>query len=183
MADPKNKVLVSIGAALLGVVGGAAPTGLLVHDAEAKAVQPFVRRRDDDQDREEPLLLIAPEHMGTMLLAGHSSHRSHSSHYSGNSHYSGGGGRTFYVPDTSVEPQNVKPPKPATVSFIAYPGGNIFVDGKSFGRDTTRTLKLSAGKHSIRVQNRFLGEGSVEVELTEGQKGVVEINWHTGDQS
>jgi hypothetical protein len=185
VANPKDGFLVSLGAALLGVLGGALPTGLLVRDAEARIAQPAIRRRDEDGERDDPLLVIAPAHAGSMMLADHSSHRSHSSHSSHSSHYSssgGGGGRSTgssYEPAPAYEPPSPPPhhPKPALVSFVASPGGQMFVDGKSIGHDSTSTIKLSAGRHMIRIVNRFVGEESVAVDLSEGQTGVIEIKW------
>ncbi len=179
----RDTILMSLGAALLGVLGAAAPTGLLVPNAEARVAPPAVRRRDEENSREDLLLVVAPRDEGQILLAGHESHRSHSSHSShysgsrGGSHYSGGGS---YAPDSVPEPSYVpRPhrPKPAMVSFVAYPGGHIFVDEKSVGVDSTHTLTLAAGKHTIRIENRFLGQKIAEVELTEGQTGAVEIEW------
>jgi hypothetical protein len=178
VANPKDGFLVSLGAALLGVLGGAAPTGLLVRDAEARVTQPAVRRRDEEGERDDPLLVIAPAHAGSMMLADHSSHRSHSSH---SSHYSGsgGGGRASYAPAPDYETPAPAPhhAKPAVVSFVAAPGGQIFVDGKPIGHDSTRAVKLTAGKHTVRVVNRFVGEESVDIDLSEGQTGVIEIKW------
>jgi hypothetical protein len=45
------------------------------------------------------------------------------------------------------------------------------------GQDTTEQLKLTAGKHVVRVENQFLGATTVEVELREGQTGELKIEW------
>jgi hypothetical protein len=178
---PKPPRLISVGAAILGLLGGAAPSGLLVPSAEALTGPSNWRRRDEEDERGE-LLLVAPPDGARILLAGHRSHRSHSSHrshYSGRGHYSGGGGGS-YRGSSTPEPDYVpppSPPKPANVSFVAYPGGRIFVDGKAVGQDITSRQKLAAGKHEVRVENRFLGTITVEVDLTEGQTGEVKIEW------
>lgn len=179
MASNGDSILISLSAALLGVIGGAASTGMLVSDAAAQISQP-ARRRDEESDLESRLLVLPARDEGPMLLAAHRSHRSHSSHrshYSGSSyrtHYSGGSGS---YTSATPEPEQITPPKPATVSFAAYPGGQIYVDGKPAGTDVTRLLKLPPGKYTIRVENRFLGDVTVQVELTEGQTGVIEIDW------
>ncbi|MFP2923842.1 hypothetical protein ACLESO_01240 [Pyxidicoccus sp. 3LG] len=60
---------------------------------------------------------------------------------------------------------------------MVFPGGQIFVDGKVAGQDVTAPMRLAAGKHVVRVENRFLGSTTVEVDLIEGQTGDVEIEW------
>jgi len=69
------------------------------------------------------------------------------------------------------------PPKPARVSFVAFPGGRITVDGAAAGSDATALLSLKPGKHYIRIENRFLGEHTTTVEVTEGQTGTLTIEW------
>jgi hypothetical protein len=173
---PKPPRLLSVSAALMGLLGGAAPSGLLIPGAELQIVQPTWRRRENEDTREE-LLLVVPPDSGQILLAGHRSHRSHSSH---RSHYSGSRSRSYYVPTPSPEPAYVPPPpppKPASVAFVAFPGGRIFIDGKAAGQDVTATMRLAAGKHVVRVENRFLGSTTVEVNLIEGQTGDVKIEW------
>ncbi|WP_342375181.1 hypothetical protein NVS55_28295 [Myxococcus stipitatus] len=163
----------------MGLLGGAAPSGLLVPGIELQAAQPTWRRRDEEDSRDE-LLLVVPPTNSQILLAGHRSHRSHSSH---SSHYSGSrsrsrgsGGGGYYVPASEPEPPS-PPPKPASVFFVAYPGGRIFVDDKPAGVDVTTVMKLSAGKHTVRVENQFIGTTTVEVELVAGQTGHVTIEW------
>lgn len=181
MANAKDR-LTSLGSALLTLLSSATPTGLLVPNAHAMVVQEVPRRREDEkQDGTDAVLLIEANAKDQQFIAGHRSHsshrshRSHSSHYSGRGHYSSGGG---YVPSYKPEPEPAPaPPKPANVSFAAVPGGEIFVDGKASGRDKTKTLKLDAGKHTIRIENAILGSHVKEVELTAGQSGVVEIRW------
>jgi len=173
----KHPSLLSVGAAIMALLGGAAPSGLVAHAAELQLAESQMRRRDDEEDNEELLLAIPPD-SAQVVLAGHRSHRSHSSHrshYSGSSrsHYSGGGGSYVPAPAPVVPPA----PKPALVSFVAYPGGRIFVDGKAEGEDVTGQLRLAAGKHTVRVENRFLGSTEVEVELSEGQTGEIRIDW------
>lgn len=60
---------------------------------------------------------------------------------------------------------------------MAIPGGRIFVDGKLVGVDSTGTLALTPGPHTVRVENRFLGNGIVVIHLVEGQTGVVNVDW------
>jgi hypothetical protein len=171
MGRTSDTVLLSLGAALAGVVGEAASTGLLVPNARAHVLQPPAKRPDDER---EPMdLLVLPsrdEH--PMMIAAHRSHRSHSSH---RSHYSGRGGGYSYsgYADAPAPPR----PKPATVSFVAYPGGRIFVDTKLVGVDESRLLTLPAGEHTVRIENRFVGDTTVVVKLTEGQTGIVEVKW------
>lgn len=75
------------------------------------------------------------------------------------------------------KPAKRVPPKPAKVSLVALPGGSIFVDGKLVGRDETPTLTLEPGKHSIRIENRFLGTHEYVISINEGQSGKVKIEW------
>jgi His-Xaa-Ser repeat protein HxsA len=171
--------LLSLGAALLAVLGGAAPSGLLASDAQARVIEATVRRREEEEDSQE-LLLAAPRAEAHMLLAGHSSHRSHSSHASHASHYSGSGsgyrsGGDYGAPTPA--PAYVPPPKPAHVSFVAFPGGRIFVDGKPVGTDATGQLRLAPGTHKVRVENKYLGNTTVDVELAEGQTGPLRVDW------
>jgi hypothetical protein len=182
--------LLSVSASILALLAGAASSGLLVPDAEAQITQPVLRRRDEEEDTQELLLAVPPDGAQVILAShsshrshsshsshysGHSSHSSHSSHYSGggSSGYSGGGSSGYSAPYVPPPP----PPKPATVSFVAYPGGRISIDGKPVGEDSTERLKLTAGKHVVRVENRFLGSTTVEVELSEGQTGELKIEW------
>ncbi|MCK8501919.1 hypothetical protein [Myxococcus fulvus] len=173
--NPKPPRLLSVSAALMGLLGGAAPSGLLVPGIELQVAQPTWRRRNEEDSRDE-LLLVVPPTNGQILLAGHRSHRSHSSH---RSHYSGSRSRSYgggyYVP--SAEPEAPPPPRPATVSFVAFPGGRIFVDDKPAGQDVTALMRLAAGKHTVRIENRFLGTTTVEVDLVAGQTGDVTIEW------
>jgi hypothetical protein len=173
-------ILLPIGAALLALMGAAAPTGLLVPNAEAS----LLAKRREDEDSDDPPLLLTPsdDEMGAGLVGhrSHSSHRSHRSHSSHRSHYSGssfhysssgtGTGQTFVAPRPA-------PPKPAVISLVATPGGRIFLDGKPVGTDATGPLALAPGPHTVRIENRFLGTGVVEVSLDPGQTGVVDVNW------
>jgi hypothetical protein len=182
--------LLSLSAALLAVLSGAAPSGLLASDAEARLIQVAIKRREDEEDSKE-LLLTAPRSEAHMLLAGHSSHRSHSSHASHSSHYSGSGSgyrrggdyaAPAYVPTPAyvpapAPPPKPRPPKPAVVSFVAFPGGRIFVDDKPVGTDTTGQLRLPPGTYKVRVENRHLGNTTVKVELIEAQTGTVRVEW------
>ncbi|WP_217911289.1 hypothetical protein [Myxococcus sp. AM011] len=174
--NPKPPRLLSVSAALMGLLGGAAPSGLLIPGIELQVAQPTWRRRDEEDSRDE-LLLVAPPTSGQILLAGHRSHRSHSSH---RSHYSGSRSRSYgggySAPADEPEPPP-PPPKPAMVSFVAFPGGRIFVDDKPAGQDVTSLMRLAAGKHVVRIENRFLGTTTVEVDLVAGQMGDVTIEW------
>ncbi len=71
----------------------------------------------------------------------------------------------------------MRPPKPGRVSFVALPGGSIFVNGKSVGRDETGVLRLKAGTHKVKVENRYLGDHEEEITISAGQSGVVKIEW------
>ena len=163
-----------MGAALAALLGGMASTGLLLPGAAAQAKRP-----DEGDDRYLPLL--APPAKPPAEYLAHRSHSSHRSHVSGSGHSSG------YVPGPTPDrtpaevvaptPPPPPPPKPATVSFVAFPGGRIFVDGKLAGSDSTAVMVLSPGPHTIRVENRFLGDQGVTIELREGQTGVVSIEW------
>lgn len=68
-------------------------------------------------------------------------------------------------------------PKPARVSFVAYPGGRIYVNDTLVGTDTTPTMTLRPDSYTVRIDNRFLGTQAIAVELTEGQIGVVLLEW------
>jgi hypothetical protein len=174
VAGPKS-LLISLSAAIIAVLGGAAPSGLLVPGAAAQVA----RRPEDEHDGDEPLLLTpAEDRLGGALLAhrSHSSHRSHRSHASHRSHYSSSNHNSGYVPQPVYVPPP-PPPKPATVSFLAYPGGKIFVNSKLMGTDSTAVMALKPGSHIIRVENRFLGEKYFSVQVQEGQTGVVTLEW------
>lgn len=60
---------------------------------------------------------------------------------------------------------------------MAYPGGRIFVDGKVVGQDSTATLTLQPGRHEVRVENRFVGDTNTSITVSEGQTGIVLIQW------
>ncbi|WP_223641928.1 hypothetical protein [Corallococcus sp. EGB] len=197
----KSPGLLSVSSALLALISGAAPSGLLAPRAETSH-DPLRRREEEDSHHE--LLLVEPSEGAPVLLAGHRSHRSHSSH---RSHYSGsGGGSRSYIPSyeppaptrapapsapstsstsspspSSEAKKTTEPPprapKPARVSFVAFPGGRIFVDDKAAGQDVTAPMELSAGTHSVRVENRFVGRITIDVELLEGQTGEVKLEW------
>jgi hypothetical protein len=167
-----NSPLISVGAALLALLGSAASSGLLIPDARAQVA----RKPDDEHEQDAPLLLVPSTDPGGFL--GHTSHSSHSSHSSHRSHYSGssGGGGGTVAPSPAPEPAP-PPPKPASVSFVAYPGGRIFVDGHLAGTDATGIMTLKPGSHTVKVENRFLGEETRTIDLIEGQIGPVEIDW------
>ncbi len=76
-----------------------------------------------------------------------------------------------------VAPRPPAPGKALLVTFIAFPGGQILVDGVLQGRDATMPIRLRAGKHEARVKNRFLGESVHPFEAREGQNDSVVIVW------
>lgn len=174
-----RRTLLPLGAALLAALSAAGGSGLLVRDAAAQ----IAKKPDDDDEEERPLVLVASNAPMGDMIASHSSHRSHSSHQSHSSHVSGGGGGWSgggSYSDNSPSPVYVPPPappKPAAVSFVAFPGGQISIDGVPRGIDTTGTLTLKPGTHSIKVENRFLGNHETTVTLSEGQSGIVSIDW------
>ena len=175
----RRRIIVPLGTALLTAIASASGSGLLIGEAAAQ-----VRRRPDDDEDSEAVLLLAPATTPPELLAhsSHSSHRSHSSHVSGGGGGGGGGGGySGYAADPSPAPAPPPPlpppPKPGTVSFLALPGGRISVDGVIIGNDATGTLTLKAGSHEVKVENRFLGNHTVSISVSEGQTGVVEIDW------
>jgi hypothetical protein len=51
------------------------------------------------------------------------------------------------------------------------------VDGKPVGSDETGALVLKPGTHTVRVQNRFLGDHETTIEIDDGQTGTVKIEW------
>jgi hypothetical protein len=63
------------------------------------------------------------------------------------------------------------------VVVVAFPGGKLFLDDKPVGQDTTMALTLKPGSYQIRVVNRFLGEHTVAIDVTEGQTGTIPIHW------
>lgn len=63
------------------------------------------------------------------------------------------------------------------MTLVSYAGGQIFVDDKPVGTDATGVLTLKAGTHKIRVQNKFLGDHETTVEIADGQRGTVVIEW------
>ncbi len=203
--------IMTLKAAILAALAGAAGSGLLVADAAAK-----VSRRDDEGETAPPLLL-APQVDASALLA-HRSHSSHRSHQSHRSHSSGGRGSHYSAPSYSgksysgksysgssssgssssgksysgsssssklysddssrpAKPAKAVPPKPAKVSLVALPGGSIFVDGKLVGRDETPRLTLKVGKHTVKVENRFLGTHEHVITVSAGQSGRVKVEW------
>jgi len=163
-----------LGAAVLAILQGADASGTPI----PRALERELRKPHEEREDEADLLLVPPRAEPPMLFAQHRSHRSHSSHsshYSGSrSHYSGS-----YAPAPRYEPPPPPPPppRPAHVSLVVFPGGTIFVDGQRVGQDVTRVLRLSAGSHQVRVENRFVGTREVTVTVTEGQTGTVTVNW------
>ncbi|MFO0610840.1 MAG: PEGA domain-containing protein [Polyangiales bacterium] len=61
--------------------------------------------------------------------------------------------------------------------MVAYPGGRIIVDGRVVGQDSTGVLTLTPGAHQVRVENAYAGDTTTTITLTEGQTGVVTIEW------
>lgn len=183
---PRSPRLMSLGAALAAVIAAASSSDLLSRSAAAQVG----RRPDDEEDPGVRSLLLAPPAEAPIYLA-HESHRSHSSHQSHSSHYSGSGGGAGgggYAPTPGQAPAVAEPPKPAwpppppppkpgMVSFAAYPGGRIFVDGRLVGRDVTGVMALQPGNYTIRVENRFLGTETQTISVYDGQTGTIEIKW------
>jgi len=173
------RLVLPLSAALLTLVGAATPTGMLVPDALA---QVMARRPEEEGDADAPLLVVpgkqSVDYLAHRSHSSHSSHRSHSSHFSGSGRsYTGSGRSDFDAPEPAVPTPPPTPPKPAVVSFAAYPGGRIYVDGKLAGTDTTAIMSLSPGHHSIRVENRFVGDHNTSIDLDEAQTGTVDIKW------
>ena len=63
------------------------------------------------------------------------------------------------------------------MSFVAYPGGKIFIDDQAAGHDATSVMSLKPGMYSVRVVNRFLGEHKQMITIVEGQTGTVIVAW------
>jgi PEGA domain len=63
------------------------------------------------------------------------------------------------------------------VAFAAYPGGKIYLNNNAIGHDQTDAMFLKPGRYEIRVENRFLGNHEVNVEVAEGQTGTIAIEW------
>lgn len=175
-----RRFLVPLSIAILGALPGADLSGMVRADAIGRLTS-----KSDDEDEQPALLLHSPQE-GALLLAGHRSHRSHSSHRSHHSGRSwggwglgsGGGDDDDYEPQgAAARPQPPAPARPYNVSFVAIPGGRIFVDDVELGRDETRVVTLRAGSHAVRVENRFLGVHSRTIELGEGTAGVIRIVW------
>lgn len=171
--------LVPMSAALLAALSGAGGSGFLIPEAAAQ-----VARRPDEEGEVDPPLVLAVAQAPAAELLAHGSHRSHSSHrshVSGSGGGGGGGGYGGYAADPTPTPAPYvpppPPPKPATVSFVALPGGRISIDGVVMGNDATSTLVLKPEGHQVRVENRFLGEHKATIYLSDGQTGVVTIEW------
>jgi len=45
------------------------------------------------------------------------------------------------------------------------------------GTDATGTLSLKPQGHEVRIENRFLGEHKATLYLSDGQTGVVTVEW------
>jgi hypothetical protein len=182
-----RRFLVPLGAAILGILSNASASGML----RAEAAAHVARRPEDDRELEKlPLLALSQEEPMAMLgHRSHSSHRSHRSHSSHSSHYSGSSGgyrgpsagsSSSPVYDSSprvAAAPKPPPPKPAVVSFLAFPGGKIFVNGRLVGTDASGKVTLKPGSHVVRVQNRFLGEHVTAIEVAAGQSGVITVAW------
>ena len=170
--------LLPLSSALLTALGGAAASGMLSPDAAAQ-----ISARRDDDERPPLLVALSDRQPGTRHARGHGSHRSHSSH---RSHYSGAGGGgnsggdTYVAPAPAPEPPPPPPPpppKPARVSFVAYPGGQISIDGRVVGRDVTEVMSLKAGTHEVTVENRFIGTHKKTIQVADGETGTITIEW------
>lgn len=176
--------LVLLGTILLGVVEAAEASG----NALPKALDRGLRRPSDERDEDGDLLLTPPDASEMAFLGQHRSHRSHSSHASsstGRSHFSGSyppprrdrWSNSSWTPAPDEPPPAPRPPRPAHVSLVAYPGGQIFLDGRPVGHDSTRTLTLQPGTHQVRVENAYVGTSTTTITILEGQTGVVTIAW------
>jgi len=177
-----RRFLIPLSAAIVATLSGAAGSGLLIPQAAAQVA----RRPDEEDQADQPLILTLPQAPPPELLAhrSHSSHSSHRSHSSGSGGGWGGGGGSGgggYAADPTPAPAPYvpppPPPKPATVSFVAFPGGRISIDGVVMGTDATGTLSLKPQGHEVRIENRFLGEHKATLYLSDGQTGVVTVEW------
>ena len=45
------------------------------------------------------------------------------------------------------------------------------------GHDESAVLTLEPGNHLVRIENRFLGAHEAEIVVTDGQSGMVKIEW------
>jgi hypothetical protein len=81
------------------------------------------------------------------------------------------------VPEAAAQAPGGPSAKQARVRFVAYPGGHIYVDDKLAGTDETNTMTLTPGKHTVRVENRFLGSQTLIVDLPPARVGVVILEW------
>ncbi len=195
--------IMTLKAAILAVLAGATGSGLLVADAAAKVS----RRDDDGEVAPPLLLAPPRADAGELLAhRSHSSHRSHQSHRSHSSggrasHYSAPSysapshsAPSYSAPSHSgtshsgkshsgissgsvAKPAKPVPQKPARVSLVALPGGSIFIDGKLAGRDETPKLTLKVGRHTVKVENRFLGTHEYVITVSQGQSGRVKVEW------
>ena len=75
------------------------------------------------------------------------------------------------------KPRPLGPAKLPLLSLVAFPGGEIFVDGVSAGRDATAPMKLKLGKHEIKIKNRVLGENVENLEIRDTDPSVVTLVW------
>ena len=164
-----RRALLPLSSAVLAALGSAAGSGLLASDAAAQ-----VAARRDDEDSPPPLLVVPSNAAPRILLAGHRSHSSHQSHYSGSRSTSSSG---VGAPAESAPEPPPPRPKPAHVVVVAFPGGKIFLADKLVGQDTTATLTLTPGSYDVRVVNRFLGDFTTTIEVSDGQTGEIPIYW------
>lgn len=170
-----------LASAIMTALTSAASSGLALAET---AVQLAVKRADEEEAPPALLLALAGKQLhaqarGHRSHRSHSSHRSHRSHYSGSSYRGGGGGSwSSSEGDTKPTPPPRPPrPKPARVSLVATPGGAITLDDKAVGRDSTGTLVLKPGTYRVTVSNRFIGKHEATISISDGQTGVVTIEW------
>ncbi len=65
----------------------------------------------------------------------------------------------------------------ALLRFTAFPGGLITVDGVAYGRDSAGPLRVRAGKHEVKVKNRFLGDFVHPIDVKDGQNDEIVLVW------
>ncbi len=87
-------------------------------------------------------------------------------------------GAAFVGVSLPPKPRPQKPGKLPLVSVVAFPGGEILIDGVGVGLDATPPLKVKPGKHEVKVRNRFLGENAETFDVKdEGKTAVITVVW------
>jgi hypothetical protein len=59
------------------------------------------------------------------------------------------------------------------LKFTAFPGGQVLVDGVAYGRDSVGPIRVRAGKHEVKIKNRFLGDYVHAIEVKDGDVKVI----------